>query len=61
MKTYLSRMLRKKGNYTMSQWSFKMLGKLEFMIDDKGVSNQISCQNLAYVKGKEKFQSQITC
>jgi hypothetical protein len=45
----------------MSQWSFKMLRELEFMIDDKGVLNQISCQIFAYVKGKEKLQSQITC
>ncbi len=57
MKTYPSRMLRKRGNYMMSQWSFKMLRELEFLIDDKGVLNQISCQVLAYVKGEEKLQS----
>ncbi len=57
MKTYSSRMLRKRGNYMMSQWNFKMLGELKFMIDDKGVLNQISCQILTYVKGKEKLQS----
>jgi hypothetical protein len=61
VKTYPSRMVRKRGNYVMSQWSFKMLGELEFMIDDKGVLNHISCQIFAYVKRKEKLQSQITC
>jgi hypothetical protein len=34
-----------------------MLRELEFLIDDKGVLNQISCQVLAYVKGEEKLQS----
>jgi hypothetical protein len=41
----------------MSQWSFKMLGEFEFMIDDKSVLKQISFKLLHMLKEKKSFKA----